>query len=90
MIPVTCLDEEVETPISFLKLDVEGAECDALLGAARHIAQDRVRLAVCVYHDQTHFWQVPEIVLSINDRYDVYLRHYTEGILETVMYFIPR
>ena len=25
----------------------------------------------------------------LNDRYKLYLRHYSEGILETVMFFIP-
>lgn len=89
-IAVTTLDSAVQTPVDFLKLDVEGAECSALRGAARHIREDHPALAVCVYHRQSDFWEVPQIVLSIRDDYDVYLRHYTEGVLETVMFFIPR
>ena len=89
-IPVVRLDDEVSEAIMFLKLDVEGAECEALAGAERHIAGDRPQMAVCVYHDQRDFWRVPEKVLQLDDAYDVYLRHYTEGILETVMYFLPR
>lgn len=46
-------------------------------------------MAICVYHDQRDFWRIPERVLSYVGDYDVHLRHYTEGVLETVMYFIP-
>jgi FkbM family methyltransferase len=89
-IEVTTLDEAVPGRVSFLKLDVEGAECPALQGAKRHILEDHPKLAVCVYHQQSDFRRVPEIVLNLRDDYEVYLRHYTEGVLETVMFFIPR
>lgn len=89
-IEVTTLDEAVTGRVSFVKLDVEGAECPALNGAKRHILEDHPKLAVCVYHQQSDFRRVPEIVLDLRDDYDVYLRHYTEGVLETVMFFIPR
>lgn len=88
-IEVTTLDEAVREPVSFVKLDVEGAECRALQGAARHIRQDHPKLAVCVYHQQSDFWRVPAIILNLRNDYEVYLRHYTEGVLETVMFFIP-
>ena len=83
------LDDAVQEPISFMKLDIEGAECDAISGAERHICQERPKLAVCVYHDQAHFWQVPSLILKFCNDYRVYLRHYTQGINETIMYFIP-
>ena len=88
-IPVVRLDSEVLEAVTFVKLDLEGAECDALEGAREHIQRDRPKLAVSVYHDQRDFWRVPEMVLQIEDRYNLYLRHYTEGPLETVLYFIP-
>jgi len=88
-IDVTTLDETVQEQVSFVKLDVEGAECRALQGATRHILQDHPKLAVCVYHQQSDFWRVPTIILNLRNDYDVYLRHYTEGVFETVMFFIP-
>ena len=88
-IEVTTLDEAVREPVGFVKLDVEGAECRALQGARRHILHDHPKLAVCVYHQQSDFWRVPAIILNVRDDYDVHLRHYTEGVLETVMFFIP-
>jgi FkbM family methyltransferase len=88
-IEVTTLDEAVREPVSFVKLDVEGAECRALQGARRHILQNHPKLAVCVYHQQSDFWRVPAIILNLRNDYEVYLRHYTEGVLETVMFFVP-
>jgi FkbM family methyltransferase len=86
----TCaLDEELKgARVGMLKLDIEGAELEALDGARDIIEQQRPILAVCVYHDQSHFWRVPEKVLAMRADYQVYLRHYSEGVYETVMYFI--
>ncbi|PLR90842.1 FkbM family methyltransferase [Bacillus sp. T33-2] len=84
------LDEIIDERVTYIKLDVEGAEYSSLLGAERLIKQYSPKLAVCVYHDQADFWRIPELVLSFNPKYKVYLRHYTEGVLETVMYFIMK
>ena len=46
-------------------------------------------LAIAVYHDIVDFWRIPEYVLSLRPNYQIYLRHYTEGWSETVMYFVP-
>ena len=88
-ISVTTIDEEVSEPVSFIKMDLEGWELQALAGAQYHIQQDHPRLAVCVYHKPEDFRLVPQVVLKFNPRYKVYLRHYTEGWSETVMYFVP-
>jgi hypothetical protein len=74
----------------FIKMDLEGWELKALQGAVRHIREDHPKLAIAVYHHPSDFWRIPEFILSIRDDYDLYLRHYTEGWSETVMYFVPR
>lgn len=86
----TCsIDEElVGVQVDYLKLDIEGAEPEAVDGAARLISEQRPVMAICVYHDQSHFWRIPEKVLALRSDYQVYLRHYSEGVYETVMYFI--
>jgi FkbM family methyltransferase len=89
LIDVIALDNVVSEPVTFIKLDVEGAESRAIDGAANQIRYHAPTLAVCVYHDQAHFWQIPRRILDLNDRYKIYVRHYSEGILETVMFFIP-
>ena len=47
---VVPLDEDLEDEITFLKMDIEGAEQDALLGSERIIRSLHPKLAICTYH----------------------------------------
>ena len=89
-IAVDKLDELVTDAVTFIKMDIEGAEEKALAGCREIIAKHHPKLAVSVYHHSNALWQIPEYILSICPDYDLYLRHYTEGKDETVMFFIPR
>jgi FkbM family methyltransferase len=88
-INVDALDHLVKDSVSFIKMDIEGAESLAIDGAKKTILQSHPRLAICVYHKDSDFWKIPEQVFSIRDDYHIYLRHYTEGVAETVMFFVP-
>ena len=88
-IEVDTIDNIVNDTVDFIKLDIEGAEQDAIVGATKTIKKYHPVLAVCIYHKAEDWYKIPEIVLAIRDDYKVYLRHYMEGIYETVMYFIP-
>lgn len=88
-IKVGRMDEAVGEAVSFIKLDLEGAEQAALKGAKDHILADHPKLAVAVYHRPEDFWKIPRYILGLRDDYKLYLRHYTEGWTETVMFFIP-
>lgn len=87
---IDTLDNLINDKVDFIKLDIEGAEQDALDGAKNTIQKHRPILAVCVYHKAEDWYRVPQKILSFEKDYDVYLRHYMEGIYETVMYFIPK
>lgn len=89
-IDVDRLDDVVKDRVTFIKLDLEGVEVQALHGMRRHVAGEAPKLAVAVYHHPSDFWRVPEYVLGLRRDYAVYLRHYTESWTETVAYFIPR
>jgi FkbM family methyltransferase len=89
-IDVVSIDEHLAGPVTYIKMDLEGWELNALRGASRHILEDHPKMAVSVYHQSSDFWRIPKYVLGLRDDYDVYLRHYSEGWSETVMYFIPR
>ena len=71
-------------------MDIEGGELKALQGAKKLIAQFKPRLAISVYHRFSDFWVIPKEILSLSVDYKIYLRHYTEGVDETVMFFVPR
>lgn len=89
-IAVTTLDQQVREKVSFIKMDLEGWEMKALAGSQRHIREDHPRLAIAVYHHPADFWRVFEFVRNVHADYKVFLRHYTEGWSETVMYFVPK
>lgn len=90
-IELNTLDHQMNNQnISFLKMDIEGAEQSALLGAKKVIQEQRPKLAICVYHQGNDFRVIYEMVTNYYPDYEVYIRHYTEGIVETVMFFIPK
>ncbi len=89
-IEVARLDDLVHEQVDFIKMDIEGAEADAVEGARETIRKCHPNMAICVYHKPDDFWRIPELVLSIRDDYDLFMRHYTQGSDETVMFFIPR
>ena len=88
-INVDRLDDLIDRKITFLKMDIEGAEKEAIDGARKLIKKYHPKLAISVYHKKDDFWKIPELVFSIRSDYKLYLRHYTEGISETIMFFIP-
>jgi FkbM family methyltransferase len=89
-ININTIDNLINQKVDFIKLDIEGAEQDALCGAKETIKKYTPILAICIYHKAQDWYKIPQIVLDINPNYKLYLRHYMEGIYETVMYFIPQ
>ncbi len=89
-IKVTTLDEIIKEPVSFIKMDLEGWELNALKGSKNHIIKNKPKLAIAVYHSASDFRMIKDYILSLEVNYDIYLRHYTEGWSETVMYFVPK
>jgi len=89
-IEVDALDQMISEAVTFIKMDIEGAESSAIEGAREIIHRDLPTMALCVYHYPDDLWKIASQVFSIRADYDLYLRHYTEGVAETVMFFIPR
>lgn len=87
-IPVTSIDQSIDEPVTFIKMDIEGAELEALKGAKRHIVTDKPKLAVCVYHKPEDILAIPRYVLSLVPQYRLYLRHYSFSDNETVLYAV--
>lgn len=77
------------TKPTFIKMDIEGAEPDALLGAHQTIGKNTPALAICLYHAQEHLWQIPLQVQSFSDQYSFYLRRYADECWEIVLYAVP-
>lgn len=90
MVSVISLDHDISEPITFLKMDIEGFEIPALLGAKNHIKNDFPKLSICTYHIVTDLWEIPRLIDTIRPDYHFYLRHYSqEKNWETVIYALP-
>lgn len=88
MIRVVKLDDVVKEKVSFIKMDIEGMESEALMGAEYIIQRDKPKLAISVYHKCNDIFTLAEQVLSYRADYKLYLRHYTPNCDDTVMYFV--
>ena len=88
-VEVDTIDNIVKERVDFIKLDIEGAEQDAIDGVKETIKKHKPILAICVYHKAQDWYKIPKKILDIDSTYKIYLRHYMEGIFESVMYFIP-
>ena len=74
--------------VGYIKLDIEGAEKNALLGASQIIQRDKPILAICSYHLQDDLIELPKLVLNICPEYKLYLRHYRLSSSDTILYAI--
>lgn len=71
---------------TFLKMDVEGAEYEALVGARQTIRKYVPDLAISVYHRIDHMWEIPLLIKKLVPDYKFYLRCHGSQGLETIMY----
>jgi FkbM family methyltransferase len=88
-ISVVSLDDELKNElVSFIKMDLEGWEMKALKGAELIIKNNKPKLAIAVYHAAKDFREIPQYILKLNPHYKIYVRHYSQGWSETVMFFL--
>lgn len=87
--PIVQLDSALaHSPVNLIKLDVEGAEPSALLGAEQIIREQKPGLAVCIYHTPEHLWEIPLELARRHAGYDFYLRNHGQGSFDLVLYAI--
>ncbi len=72
--------------VSFIKMDIEGAEMAAIEGAAGTIRRFRPRLAISVYHRFTDLTEIPAALHALVPEYEFTLGHYSMHLEETVLY----
>jgi len=89
-VPVRRIDDLVrEFKPTFIKMDIEGAELDALEGARGTIAAAEPILSLCVYHRQDHLWRIPLLVDEIRPGYRMFLRPHLHEAWDLVCYAVP-
>ena len=85
-----CVDQETRNLApSLIKMDIEGAEMDALKGTREIIQSSQPILAICVYHKPDDLWQIPLLISTYSDDYHFFLRPHDEEGWELVCYAVP-
>ncbi len=79
-IDVVTLDEDIKEPISVIKMDIEGLEKDAIMGAKGHILSEKPKLLVSSYHLPGDIFDIPYLIHSIRDDYKFYMRFNGRGL----------
>lgn len=81
------LDETLfEVKIGYIKMDIEGAEFEALIGAQNTIKKYKPTLAISLYHKPDHLFTIPLLINSWNLGYKFYLRSHGNNLFETILY----
>ena len=76
--------------VDYIKMDIEGAEMDALAGAENVIRTFKPRLAISGYHKPSDLWEIPHKITSLNPGYKLTFGHHSPVRWESVFYAIDQ
>ncbi|MUM78144.1 FkbM family methyltransferase [Pseudodesulfovibrio sp. F-1] len=76
--------------VDLIKLDVEGAEAEAIKGAMETIGKFTPKLAISLYHTPKDLYHLPRLIREISGGYSYYLGHHHAALHETILYASPR
>lgn len=85
---VQTIDLSLSEVPTFIKMDIQGYELNALQGAEETIRQHKPKMAICIYHKTSHFFDIPNYIFSLRPDYKMYVRHYRDDVGDTICYFI--
>ena len=73
-------------PIDLIKLDIEGAERNAIIGSSNVLSGDAPDLMISLYHRYDDLWVIPLLIKEINPDYRFFLGHHSQYLFDTVLY----
>ena len=91
-VPMTTIDlfSQTHAAPTFIKIDIEGFEPQCLEGAKTVIAATAPVVAVCVYHLQSHIWDILLQLDSYHSEYSFSLCPHLADGWDLVLYAVPR
>lgn len=88
------IDNFVETrnidKIDYIKMDIENAEMQALMGAENTLLKYRPQLAISIYHSDEQFYGIPVYLKKLLKNYQFRLAHYGNRKVDSMLYGIPK
>lgn len=94
--PLTTIDKLADElkleRVDYIKMDIEGAEPNALLGARATLAKFKPRMAISAYHAPDHPKRIPEVIRAAYPDYKSACGPCAEaghGVRPDVLYFFP-
>ncbi len=72
--------------VDFIKMDIEGSELRALMGAESTLRKHKPKLAISVYHKDVDLMAIPRYLNSLSVGYRFFLDHFTIHSSETVLF----
>lgn len=74
-VEVCDFDSLIDSPVTMIKMDIEGSELQALSGAEQTIKAYNPKLYICAYHRNEDLFSLPIKILELNPDYKLYFRH---------------
>lgn len=85
-VDIVRLDNYIDYHPTLIKMDIEGAELESLIGASQIIKTQKPKLAICIYHMPFDFYDIPKFLKSLVPEYKFKVRQHEPGFCETVLY----
>ena len=76
MTHMLALDNAVNSPVTLIKMDIEGSELNAVEGAKDTIKAYLPKLYICAYHRNEDMFSIPLAIKKISPEYKLYFRHH--------------
>lgn len=67
--------EQNRIKVDMIKMDIEGSEYNALIGAKQTLQKYNPKLAISIYHLHDDLIHIPKLIKEINPNYKLYLSH---------------
>lgn len=83
-------DVLADKPVTYIKMDIEGEEIKALIGAREVIEKQGPKLAISAYHFLSDMWEIPLLIKKMNEKYELYFRHHTAAVFDTDCYAVVK
>ena len=77
-----------EDIVTWIKMDIEGSEQEALVGSKNIIIENKPILTISAYHKPQDLWEIPYYIHELVPEYRFYLRHHTTAMDDTVLYAV--